>query len=65
MENDIFWSEIGSAFGEPGSTYPPRSYPQTKSLTKASKNCPMQAKCESCLPKGQVGIQVFFSPDSF
>ena len=24
VENDIFWSEIGSGFGEPGSTAPPR-----------------------------------------
>ena len=24
MENDIFWSEIGSGFGEPGGTLPPR-----------------------------------------
>ena len=24
VENDIFWSEIGSGFGEPGSTLPPR-----------------------------------------
>ena len=24
MENDIFWSEIGSGFGEPGGTPPPR-----------------------------------------
>ena len=23
-EKDIFWSEIGSGFGEPGSTPPPR-----------------------------------------
>ena len=30
MENDIFWSEIGSGFGEPGGTPPsriPRSTP--------------------------------------
>ena len=24
VENDIVWSEIGSGFGEPGSTPPPR-----------------------------------------
>ena len=24
VKNDIFWSEIGSGFGEPGSTLPPR-----------------------------------------
>ena len=24
VENDIFWSEVGSGFGEPGSTPPPR-----------------------------------------
>ena len=24
VENDIFWSEIGSGFGEPGGTPPPR-----------------------------------------
>ena len=24
MDNDIFWSEIGSGFGEPGGTPPPR-----------------------------------------
>ena len=24
MENEIFWSEIGSGFGEPGGTPPPR-----------------------------------------
>ena len=24
VENDIFWSEIGSGFGEPGGTSPPR-----------------------------------------
>ena len=24
MKNDIFWSEIGSAFGEPDGTPPPR-----------------------------------------
>ena len=24
VENDIFWSEIGSGFGEPGGTAPPR-----------------------------------------
>ena len=23
VENDIFWSEIGSGFGEPGGTTPP------------------------------------------
>ena len=23
VENNIFWSEIGSGFGEPGSTSPP------------------------------------------
>ena len=23
VENDIFWSEIGSGFGEPGGTSPP------------------------------------------
>ena len=29
-------------------------------LIKTSKKCPRASKCESCLPKGQVGIQVFF-----
>ena len=24
VKNEIFWSEIGSAFGEPGGTPPPR-----------------------------------------
>ena len=40
------------------------SHPLTKSLSKISKirRSPRQEKCESCLPKGQVGIQVFFEP---
>ena len=40
------------------------SHPQTKSLTTISKirRSPRQEKCESCFPKGQVGIQVFFEP---
>ena len=25
MENDIFWSEIGSAFGKPGGTLPTKN----------------------------------------
>ena len=31
MENDIFWSEVESGFGEPGST-PPKSIPRNTSL---------------------------------
>ena len=40
------------------------SHPLTKSLNKISKikRRPRQEKMESCLPKGQVGIQVFFEP---
>ena len=40
------------------------SHPLTKSLTKISKirRSPRQEKCESCLPKGKVGIHVFFEP---
>lgn len=32
---------------------------QTKILTKTRKSSPGQAKYESCLTKGQAGIQVF------
>ena len=43
VENDIFWSEIGSRFGEPGGTSPPRiprSNPQvTRVGKKISINC--------------------------
>ena len=40
------------------------SHPLTKSWTKISKirRSPRQEKCESCLPKGKVGIHVFFEP---
>ena len=40
------------------------SHPLTKSLTKISKirRSSRQEKCESCFPKGQVGIQLFLSP---
>ena len=40
------------------------SHPLTKSLSKIRKirRSPRQEKCESCLPKGQVGIQVSLSP---
>ena len=34
MKNDIFWSKIGSAFKEPGSTPPPR-IPETPPRAKA------------------------------
>ena len=39
------------------------SHPVTKSLPKASKTWPGTRKCESCLPKGQAGIQDFSTPN--
>ena len=37
VENDIFWSEIGSRFGEPGSTSPPRIPRSTPRVTRVGK----------------------------
>ena len=37
VENDIFWSEIESGFGEPGSTSPPRIPRSTPRVTRAGK----------------------------
>ena len=38
------------------------SHPLTKSLLRQPRNVPREAKAESCLPKGQAGIQVNFKP---
>jgi len=43
VENDLFWSEIGSGFGGPGSTPPPRirnsqEYPLPQDFTPSSTN---------------------------
>ena len=38
------------------------SHPLTKSLLRQPRNVLREAKAESCLPKGQAGIQVNFKP---
>ena len=37
-------------------------YKFTFAVTKTSKKCHEQARCESFLPKVEAGIQVFFKP---
>ena len=37
VENDIFWSEIRSRFGEPGSTSPPRIPRSNPRVTRVGK----------------------------
>ena len=37
VENDIFWSEIGSGFGEPGGTSPPRIPRSNPWVTRVGK----------------------------
>ena len=37
VENDNFWSEIGSRFGEPGGTSPPRIPRSTPRVTRVGK----------------------------
>ena len=37
VKNDIFWSEIGSGFGEPGGTAPPRIPRSTPGLKPVKK----------------------------
>ena len=39
------------------------SHPVTKSLPKASKKWRGTNECDSCLPKGQAGIQDFSTPN--
>ena len=37
VENDIFWSEIGPGFGEPGGTPPPRILRSTPRVLSEGK----------------------------